>query len=280
MGRISEPAVYSGFVINMIGQNAGKRMPMDYAVAQAMVANGNARWEDDETPVHKQLAGEIARREEERQAQEAADLQHGADARAKSVEDLLAQRARRIVIQRVTNEDGSMTDYLARPFPAVTIIDHAFLDGVGVTSGILHQYVMDEGVEGHGSKMLDVRLYNAEASYKLIEVLDNGSFVLERVGVDQFEGEIPADWHDKGHLRYIPIAKEIRRNDAPMKAIDAAAVIEEWTKSDDQIPAVAPPKAKGEGPDAGNRDKSEGAGDPAQKSVEKEKAFVQGNDDV
>lgn len=282
--RITEPHVYSGFVIAMMGPNTGERVPMPFKVAQSNVSSGMARWEDDdETSIDKGVAGKLAAVEAEKVALTEADRlanEAAKNGRVKSVEQLLADRARPIHFFTNNDEDGTKRVNLGRPFPPVAIIDYSTLPGdLPQPDGLVYEHRM----QGDDDRYVSITLPNARAIYKVIEEREEGRvLLLELTEADQFDEPIAADWRNRNHLFYIPIAKAIRRSDDSMKKDEAIAIIEEWTKADDQVRVDASREAtpKGEGPDAGNRDQNPDGGDPAQKAVENEKAFAGGDDNL
>lgn len=250
MVRVKEPHIYSGYVKSLIGLTAGNRVPMDLKVAQGLVSMGQAAWDDDETPLGKSLQGAIDATAAERERIRLEDDEIGKVAKAQSVEALLTATARPIHI--TTGEDGKI--YLARPFPRIAIVTKE--EGMSIMGEAFAIVAQPDHSEESQTR---ISFENASAVYKVIDVSEE-RIVLEGVEADQFEGEIPADWRELHHLKYIPIAKEIRRtpDGESMKADQARAVLEEWTKQDDQIPvdhanAIDGGVRKGEGEDAGNR---------------------------
>lgn len=264
MVRVKAPQIYSGYVTSLIGLTAGQSIPMEFKVAQGLVASGQAAWDDDETALGRQLQGTIDSRAAEIAAAKAADDQHGKTMKAKSVEDMLASAARPIHIAK--GEGGKV--YLARPWPKVAIVTKD--DGEAILGG--ETFSMLAKPDDSQERTVGISLANAGAHYKWLDGNEE-RIILEGISADQFEGEIPADILDKAHLVYIPIAKEIRRtpDGESMKAVDAQAIIEEWMKQDDQVSIDAAPVGgegvkKGEGEDAGNR--LPGANDEAAKQAE------------
>lgn len=195
MGRLKEPDVYSGFVISTIGIYRGKRIPMIYKDAQAAVASGTARWEDDETPMPKNLALEIKAAEDKRQAEIEADAEHAKKHKAgegESIIDML--RAAAMPIDLAYEGEGDDAVYLASPLPEVTLIDkvHAY-EGFPLN------------VEGQN---VELTVANATAFYK-IEWEDDTHYLCTLGESEVPDVEIPEDWRERNHLANIAAAKKI-----------------------------------------------------------------------
>lgn len=257
----NEPRIYSGKVIPMIGRDAGNPVPMDYSVAQAMVSSGQARWEDDPTPMPRQLAGEIAKREAERQAEIAADAAHFAALQnpPKSINEALVKGARPLYLG-IFNEDHT---FLAHPFPQIAEIDIDALNGSPVIA-----------IDG---KAIAVNLPNATAVYDI--VAENDAYCLAELRESTEPAvEIPDDWRDAHFLKIMAIAKKIAGldNAVSMKKDEATAILEQWTKSDDPVPEEPEnpdePRHGGRIIDGEHQD-AEG-GEAAKRSAEKEQEFV------
>lgn len=260
-----EPAIYSGFVISHIGQSAGQRVPMDFKVAQSCVASGTHAWEEDETPLGKNLKAEIESREAEKAAQEAADREHYEKLKSgtTSVTEALINSAKPVHWQE---EDGRI--YLARPFPNVVMVEYDMLE------------------KSEDGKTFDLTAANAIATYEIVE--DLGGVV---VGVlketDQFDEVIPADWRDRHFLQNIAAAKKIRGMEQgdSLRRPEAEAIIEEWIKADDQIrenPGGGETEEARGGED-GKRIKNgehaeNGDEDGRERAKEAEKEFVEGDE--
>lgn len=249
-----EPKIYSGFVISMIGQQRGQRIPMNFKTAQSCTSAGTHRWEDDESPIDKGIKQEIeadaARKEQERLA----DEEHY----RKLKEEGDAAAAQKI---NIVNEGDQL--FLARPFPKIAVIPFNLIQ-------------LDE------DGLVEITLANAAAKYEQSEMLEDGAVIgnLKEL-VDQFQGEIPEDWRNSHFLANISLAKQIRGLDKgdSLKRPAAEAIIEEWTKTDDQG-SLRIETGSGEG--EGGTDVKEGEGnriegateDAAQRSKEKEKEFL------
>lgn len=247
MGRIKEPTIYSGYVIMMIGQDAGKRIPMDYAAAQSCVVSGTARWEDDTSPVDKALKAEVERRAVERQAEIDADAERNRKLKEApaSVDDALIATAGRIALVDVEEESGTKT-YLARPFPVVAYFLEEFLaDGHPASEFIA--VIDDDGNNNDGVEDGDIvfSVENGIARYREIARRD-GLVYAELKEVAQPEVEIPDDWRDRHFLTNMSAAKAIRAldNKAKMKKDEAEAIIEGWVSTDDPIRAEEPAPGK------------------------------------
>lgn len=267
---------YSGFVISMIGVHAGQRIAMDYGVAQASVISGTARWEDDETALPRVLSGVI----DERKALIDNNGHQQTDVPV-SVEAALRDSARPIWVgQTVSEVSGKETivRYTLRPFPAVTRIDNQLLGEDAPENDII---VKNE--DGTISFVFN----NAMATYSVVDVGDTDT-LLQLEEAEQYEGEIPADWRDRSHLVNIPVAKQIRSHDGKMTKIEAEAIIEEWTKSDDTVQPEGQAGSETLGEDGqqpqdgirnvnGNQADPDKGGDPAEKAKVNETSFV--NDD-
>lgn len=277
MGRIAPPKVYSGHVISMIGNTMGHRVPMLFKVAQGMVASGQARWEDDPTPLGRAAASEIDRRVAEEEARVAADKEHFERLKAegaKSVEDVLVSRAQPILIGQ--DEAGT---YLRRPFPPIVIITEEFIDQSGLISR------SEDGI-------ITIDLRNGMAEYRVLEdvELPGDDLAFELVTSEETKVDIPPAWRELSALLMTKLAKDLigAEPKTKMTKADATAIIEEWTATDDQIraegsegeagAAESQPSEKGKGPEGGNRDKNTEGGNPAEKAKENERKFVHGDD--
>lgn len=257
--------LYSGFVISTIGQNAGKRIPMPFHIAQSNVAAGTARWDVNETPVPRVVTEKVA----EREAKEA-ELAARAEKRrldlagGDSVTAAMRDSAKHMTFVSVLYEiDGvpSRFAYLARPFPKIALADEELVDdGEG---GLLKR--SDDGG-------FTLSLANATARYSKIE--DRLYSLTEWTSP---EVDIPADWRDLHHLKIIAMAKAIRGATAPasMPKADAIAIIEEWIKDDsvreDQPAAGLETGRPSEGSEAGNSldpDGSQARARAAEKAIE------------
>lgn len=278
-----EPHIYSGYVISMIGQTAGQRVDMDFKNAQACVACGTHRWEDDETDMPLGLQAEIDAREAARLAQEESDRIHNAKlkaereakdaAAAKSVDAILLDKARKIGIAKV---DESL--YLTAPFPAVTAFTREFLDSDDENSPIS----IVDGTEGDvQAGDIVMNLSNAIGRYRPLSEAD-GVIVAQLQEAMQPEVNVPADWREMSHLQTIPLAKLIRGNGGKMTKADATAILDEWTKPDDQVPVDETAEentgaqTERQGTDAvdGFKDKDGNAITPAERADEAAKQFA------
>lgn len=283
----NEPAIYSGKVLMLIGVHAGRVVPMDYTVAQSMVASGQARWEGDASPMPRHLNSELARQETERQRQIAADAAHAASLKAqpKSIDDAVITGAKQLVIDTADYGDGNKA-YLARPFPQIAEFAPEVIGSEEATEGIYAQ----------ADASIAVRLANASAIYDVVSEKD-GFLYAELREFQQPEADIPADWQDRHFLANMATAKKIRDldNSAKMTKDEAQAIIQEWT-SDDQGPV-----SDGEQPDAGaeaprggddgkrildgNHEGNEARNEdgnqlsPEEAARQKEREFAEGDDD-
>lgn len=271
-----EPALYQGSVISMIGVNAGAEIVMDYKTAQGCVANGTARWIDDETDLPNHIKARVAERTAEEDAKAESDrlaMEAKANRGATNVAQLLAERADKICVGIYTDGDGKQVEYLMRPFPAVVAFTRDLMDAEPEMISVIFDEA-GEGVDTSKNGDIIVKLSNGIARYRPIPEAETDDQIVAQLQEDdvvQPEVDIPADWQKMSHLQLIPMAKNIRGTTASMKKAEAIAIIEEWTKTDDQVSIDPADNASGEGgtqtegqgksqapnPEQGNRDQRE-----------------------
>lgn len=240
-----EPRIYQGYVISQIGQSAGKRVDMEFKVAQSCVSSGTHRWADDETdlPSHVQARvneAEVARqRQIENDALHFKGLQEGEQRDPADVE-AMAARARPLRVS-VTASEGNPEArhyFLAAPLPPVLAVDF----------GVLETIKPEVDINDVGE--IVITFENAKARYQVVS-RDDDIYIAELVESDQPNVDIPDDWRDLHHLTLIPLAKTIRRTKDSMTKDEAVAVIEEWVKSDDQVSEFEGDGASQQGANAG-----------------------------
>lgn len=271
----NEPPIYSGSVISMIGNDAGKPLLMPYKVAQGMVASGQARWEDDPSPMPRQLSGEIAARAAAEEASRLADIEHNKRLKEQGppVDDAVRDAARKIVFTETP--EGV---YIARPLPRFARFAFELLDDK-LTDDII---IFDENV-------VTLSVNNATAEYRVLE-RDDTSALTELVLADQPDVEIPEDWRDRHFQTNIAAARKIRALDSnvSMTKDDAEAIIAEWVRTDDpvstEVASGAPTNEQGrvlDGNHRGNAGKDEDGADLSAEEIARRKAeeFAAGDDD-
>lgn len=256
-----EPLVYPGYVISKMGNNAGEQEEMPYKVAQGCVSSGTHRWHDDETdmPVHVQAI--IDDRAKTQAEIDEANAKHNAEMRAqreasesKSVDELLASKARPIYFASVDDKT-----YLARPFPDLA--------------------VFDASIERADGKIFIVAS-NALAEYKVVSETET-SVIAELVSAELPDVDIPDDWRDKNALQLAALGKKVRATSDKMKAEEARAILEEWTKQDDPVSAeIGNEGGEGAGEQKGTdavnefKDKDGNQISPEQRAKEAEQEFL------
>lgn len=261
-----EPHIYPGYVISQISKNAGEQEVMPYHVAQSCVSSGTHRWPDDETDLPNHVQAMITERVQTQAEIDAANAEHNAKLRAEreaaeaEAQALASARAGKPIVFIVV--DGKT--YLARPFPSTAIFEKDTPQTDGVIS---------------------VTAENALADYKIVD--DQGEVIVAELLSEQLpDVDIPDDWRDKAPLQLTAMAKKIRATKEPMKADEARAILEEWTRKDDPVSVDAPAGEGKEIPDTENRNKSDVVVDaegkpllsPEERAQEAAKQFVQNDD--
>lgn len=229
-----EPRIYQGYVISQISRNAGEKEEMEFGNAQICVSSGTHRWADDESDMPNHVQALIADREAKQAETDAANSELNARLRAEREEQERLAGLNQIGAIHFTKV-GELI-YLARPFP----------DTAGFTKEIV------EPTDG----IISVTTENALADYKIVRETDDlyiGDLLYQQLP----EVDIPADWRDKAALQLTAMAKKIRGTKESMKADAAKAIIEEWTKTDDQVSVGEFGEGKPEVPDTENRTKSD-----------------------
>lgn len=228
----TEPLIYTGRIMMMTGpaQQLGTLVEIPYKVAQGLVASGQARWEDDETPMPRHTAQIISERDEkiERDTAEA-DAISAARKAAREGTDQDAPATTSDAVPSVgqihVRQRGDRI-YLARPFPKAVEITPEIISGEDAGA---------DGVFASADNMIVVRFANANALYANV-ALEGDIFVYAELReANEPEVEIPADWRELGHLQMIPLAKKVLAVDSKEKVskADAIEILEDWTKGAD-----------------------------------------------
>lgn len=227
-----EPTIYQGYVISQISRNAGEKEEMPYAVAQSCVSGGTHRWADDETDMPNHVQDLITTRETEQKELDEANAKHNAEQRAirEAAEKEAAGSAGRPIVFIAVGDKV----YLARPFPDTALFQKGDV----------------EPVEG----FITVTTENALADYKVVGETET-ALIAELLSQETPDVDITDDWRDKKPMQLAAMAKKLRGTKESMKADEARAILEEWTKKDDQVSVDPADGAQGEGqkPDTENR---------------------------
>lgn len=295
-----EPLIYPGYVISLIGHNAGEEEPMEFGTAQACVSSGTHRWHDDPTD----LPNGVRMMKEERDRRRAAEINADAvHAQALKEDEADIPTSKELQIDKsefsgtimlgqsttasldaeriekgmdVKGADGVF--YIRQPWPQKVRLDTGLL-AMGAA------FVKPELLDGR-LDTVTFNVANASAVYKAVAQDDDVVF-LELADSRLPEVEIPADWRELHHFKQISLAKTVRGldKDAAMTKVEAEAILEEWTASDDTVrkegrPAVTDPRDPAH-PEAGNRQDTspEAGGDPVARVEERTKEFVEAEDD-
>lgn len=232
----NEPTIYSGSIRMMTGpvSQLGTLVETPYKVAQGLVASGQARWEDDDTPMPRHIAQIIRERDEKREIEVAEDAAIHAARQAERegidqeppAED--SEGIAAVGLLHVRQRGDRI--YLARPFPKTFELTPEIISGEDKGA---------DGVYSQADNMIAVRLANANAIYANVAI-DGDAFIYgELREKTEPEVEIPADWRELNHLQIIPMAKKVLGVDSKekMSKADAIEILEDWTKgADDPVP--------------------------------------------
>ena len=225
-----EPRIYSGKILMLDGSQMGELVPTPYIVAQGLVASGQARWEGDETPLPRHTAAVIAERRRKREEETAADDAHFAAKQAAEAGESLTPKT-----MQPGDVAGARPLYIAEYPDSHVVILRPFPQRVEMSRELVENDD-DNVVIKRVEDRVQMTFANASALYQI--VAENEEFVYaELLESTMPEVEIPNDWRERNHLVNIGAAKKLMALDSKMNKADAVAVIEEWTKVDDTIPA-------------------------------------------
>lgn len=228
-----EPRIYSGKVVIMIGNDAGNTVPMDYTVAQAMVASGQARWTDDTSPMPRHLAAQIAERDRVRNEEIAADAAHN-----QALKDAAANGGQSADPQGMQPGDFTGGRPLnTRSIGGVVYLSSPFPQRLEITQELAKD-TKDALTISIAENAMVIILANAEARYEI--VAGNEDFLYcELVEATMPEIDLPDNWRERAHIANIGAAKKLYQLDPSHKLTkaDAEQYLEDWTRSyDDQVP--------------------------------------------